>query len=121
MKKFLLIFLIAIVACDFTKAQFEEKFKDAAKKVIGETMVVASNVKDFLKKNELWDPLTKVVKKEGKKIAEKLCSKFADQKTCDSLLVNVDAKGEVVLKIIPALIGIAGMIAWDCYKHYAGW
>ena len=130
MKKFLLIFLIAIVACaeintfDQTEVELEKKAKEMVKKAIGKAIEVSAKVKDFLKKNELYDPLVKVLKKEGKIVAEKLCSRFAHQENCKTLLNNVDANGEVVLKIAPIIVALAPVaagIAWDIFKHVNGW
>ena len=127
MRKFLLIFLIAIIACaqintfDQTEVELEKTANEMAKQVIGKAIEVASKVKDFLKENELWDPLIKVLKEKGKIVAEKLCSKFAHPENCKTLFNNVDAKGEVVLKIWPlvaALAPVAIGIAVDIYNHY---
>ena len=130
MRKFLVIFLIAIVACaqintfDQTEVELEKTANEMAKQVIGKAIEVASKVKDFLKENELWDPLIKVLKEKGKIVAEKLCSKFAHPENCKTLFNNVDAKGEVVLKIAPIIVALAPVaagIAWDIFKHVNGW
>ena len=92
MKKFLVILLIAIVACT-TVPTDEEKNK------VLETLKKAAQL---LKDNGYWDPLVKFLKATGLVVPKELCLKVFDEESCEELLGNLLEKpedGEVVLNI----------------------
>ena len=130
MRKFLVIFLIAIVACaeinifDQTEVELESKVGDFLKRIAGKAIEVAKKVKKWLKDNGLWDPLVKMLKSLGKMAAQSFCEKHADPGNCRDLINNIDAAGEIVLKgvdwvkIAEIGIPIAYDIAKEVYHHF---
>ncbi len=78
MKKFLAIFLVAVIACATVDEPLEswlgdlwDKIKNAVKKAI-----------QWIKDNGYWDTLVNVVKTAGKAAAKALCQKVFDEDTC---------------------------------------
>ena len=109
MKKFLVILLIAVVACSTISVADQEvdlqKVPDWIKNGWAKLKSAFKKVVTFLKENGLWDPLVKVFAQYGKKFAKDMCMKaYDDEKFCDELvnqaLPKVDANGEVQLKSI---------------------
>ena len=109
MKKFLVILLIAVVACSTISVADQEvdlqKVPDWIKNGWAKLKSAFKKVVTFLKDNGLWDPLVKVFAQYGKKFAKDMCMKaYDDEKFCDELvnqaLPKVDANGEVQLKSI---------------------
>ena len=109
MKKFLVILLIAVVACSTISVADQEvdlqKVPDWIKNGWAKLKSAFKKVVTFLKENGLWDPLVKVFAQYGKKFAKDMCMKaYDDEKFCDELvnqaLPKVDENGEVQLKSI---------------------
>ena len=107
MKKFLVILLIAVVACSTISVADQEvdlqKVPDWIKNGWAKIKSAFKKVVTFLKDNGLWDPLVKVFAQYGKKFAKDMCMKaYDDEKFCDELvnqaLPKVDENGEVQLK-----------------------
>ena len=90
MKKLLFLVLIAIVFC--TTTEEERPIEDELDMLI--KLPTWEEVKNFFKKavqwlkdNELWDPLVKLVKKGLKEAAMNLCMKtIKDENDCKSIV-----------------------------------
>ena len=90
MKKLLFLVLIAIAFC--TTTEEERPIEDALDMLI--RLPTWEEVKNFFKKainwlkeNELWDPLVNLVKKGLKEAAMNVCMKtIKDEKDCQSII-----------------------------------
>ena len=90
MKKFLVILLIAIVACSSVSVVEEEEFDLELPNWLKNGW---SKVKEYVKKviimlkgSGYWDLIVDYLKTKGKEYAKKFCLKWYDEEFCDELI-----------------------------------